>query len=59
MDLLLHGRGDDLDRDQRHGLVGTEGVPDADGDVELSAIGRDGDPLGLVLVGPTWAFGMS
>jgi len=32
---------------------------DADGDVELTAIGPDGDPLGLVLVGPVKAFGIS
>jgi putative heme degradation protein len=32
---------------------------DADGDVELAAIGQDGEPLGLVLVGPVAAFGMS
>jgi putative heme degradation protein len=32
---------------------------DADGDVELAAIGQDGEPLGLVLVGPVTAFGMS
>jgi putative heme degradation protein len=32
---------------------------DADGDVELAAIGRDGEPLGLVLVGPAQAFGMA
>ena len=30
-----------------------------DGDVELAAIGQDGDPLGLVLVGPAQAFGIS
>jgi putative heme degradation protein len=32
---------------------------DADGDIELAAIGRDGNPLGLVLVGPIGAFGPS
>ena len=31
---------------------------DADGDVELAAIGQGGDPLGLVLVGPARAFGI-
>lgn len=30
---------------------------DADGDVELAAIGRDGEPLGLVLVGPAQVLG--
>jgi putative heme degradation protein len=30
---------------------------EVDGDVELAAIGRDGDPLGLILVGPIRAFG--
>src|SRR5262245_58292303 len=32
---------------------------DTDGEIELAAIGQDGDPLGLVLVGPNKAFGMS
>ena len=31
---------------------------EVDGDVELAAIGQDGDPLGLVLVGPARAFEM-
>lgn len=30
---------------------------DADGDVELAAIGKDGNMLGLILVGPANAFG--
>jgi putative heme degradation protein len=29
---------------------------EVDGDVELAAIGRDGEPLGLILVGPARAF---
>jgi putative heme degradation protein len=32
---------------------------EVDGDIELAAIGRDGDPLGLILAGPSRAFGIS
>jgi len=43
----------------RAGAVANWRRAEMDGDVELAAIGQDGEPLGLVLVGPAQAFGMS
>jgi putative heme degradation protein len=41
----------------RGGAVANWRSAEMDGDVELTAIGQDGEPLGLILVGPAQAFG--
>jgi putative heme degradation protein len=42
----------------RAGAVASWRRAEMDDDVELAAIGQDGEPLGLILVGPAQAFGL-